>query len=430
MGVKVELMSKEVIKPATPTPDHLRTLERTLFDQVMPQIYINAIFFYSKTSNDQTLTTLSQRLKNSLSEILTRFYPLAGRMEGVSVNCNDEGALFTEARADTLLSDYLTNPDAVSLKQLIINPCDRLDPGSWPLLHVKVSFFRTEGVAVAVSVSHEIFDVASFLAFVRSWADSIRGCAVASPQFIASTFYPPADLSYEFPPLLPNGDNFITKRSVFDPSKIKELKSRAASEHVPDPTRVEAVEALLFKAIKASRSNEPFATTQTMNLRPRLASALAPNAMGNFFYLPLLTEDSEGEMKIAKTVIKLRKTKDELSEIIKEDHSHGTTRTTSTAELGERVASEMLTSLCELSPEMDKYLVTSLCRMPFYDVDFGWGRPVWVATYAYETPKMCILMDARDGEGIEVWVNFPEGHMLAFEHDQDLLSFATPNPRI
>ncbi|XP_010527675.1 PREDICTED: BAHD acyltransferase At5g47980-like [Tarenaya hassleriana] len=426
MAMKVEVMSKEVIKPASATPDHLRTIPLTLFDQFMPQTYINSIFFYSITSDNSTVTqaTFPHKLKISLSEILTRFFPLAGRIEGTRIDCNDEGALFTEARADILLSDFLRTPDVVSLKQLIVNPFDYLDHGSWPLLHVKVTFFTTEAVAVAASVSHKIFDTASFIKFVRIWAATVKGCVdKVNPQFIASAFYPPADLSVEVPPLMPLRKKSITKRFVFRSSNIHKLKTRVASEHVMNHTRVEAITALLYSAIKGSRSNESFTMTQSINLRPRLPSTLLPpDAMGNLLYSPLLNEDSESEIKITEMVSKLRKTKEELNEIIMEE-TRGTESTASKLRMiGERIAMEMLSSLSESRAETNVYVMTSFCRMPFYEVDFGWGTPLWIASYVYEMSRLCILMDAKDGEGIEAWVTLPEEDMSAFEQHQDLVA--------
>ncbi|CAN6970280.1 unnamed protein product [Brassica rapa subsp. trilocularis] len=52
---------------------------------------------------------------------------------------------------------------------------DPADPGTWPLLHVKVIFFRDRGFAVAVSASHKVCDAASLSMFVRSWTKAAKG---------------------------------------------------------------------------------------------------------------------------------------------------------------------------------------------------------------------------------------------------------------
>ena len=48
----------------------------------------------------------------SLSQTLTRFYPLAGRIKANdSIDCNDDGAVFIEAQANVELSQILKDPD-------------------------------------------------------------------------------------------------------------------------------------------------------------------------------------------------------------------------------------------------------------------------------------------------------------------------------
>ena len=165
-----------------------------------------------------------------------------------------------------------------------------------------------------------------------------------------------------------------------------------------------------------------FAITHTMNLRPRVPLSFLPRkAIGNFFFLPLLKETSESKMNIQETVSKLRKTKEELNELITKDSNSD--------EAKERITSAMLSFLCEVSPEAETYAVSSWCRMSFYEVDFGWGFPVWVAPGSVDKTQV-VLMDARDGEGVEAWVTLPETDMAEFEHDDELLVYATPSPSI
>ncbi|ESQ31943.1 hypothetical protein EUTSA_v10004258mg [Eutrema salsugineum] len=430
MAMKLDYLGKEVIRP-----DSLnQTLHLSLFDQFLPSTYVSAIFFYDDQANVQE-KILVQRLKKSLSQTLSLFYPLAGRIkEGVTVDCNDEGALFTEARADVLLSDVLRNPsDADLVQKLIVSP-DPADPETWPLLHVKVIFFRDRGLAVAVSVSHKICDAASLSTFVCSWTKAARGYAdMVNPEFAASVFYPPADISIEFPPLLVHERKSKTKRFVFGPLMIEKLKNRAyCSKRVPQATRIESITALLVRCATRERRSKAsavteFAITQTMDLRPRVPSFLLPRkAIGNFFFLPLVKETSENKMEIQETVSKLRKTKEELNELITKDTEDSKR---SIDEAKERIASAMLSSLLEVSPDTETFVVSSWCRMSFYEADFGWGFPVWVAPDSVDKTHV-VLMDAKDGEGVEAWVTLLEADMAALELDAELLVYATPSPSV
>ena len=55
--------------------------------------------------------------------------------------------------------------------------------------------------------------------------------------------------------------------------------------------------------------------------------------------------------------------------------------------------------------EVDVFMFASLCRFPIYQVDFGWGKPVWVSR-VHAPYEATFLFDAEDGDGIEAWVSF------------------------
>ena len=74
--------------------------------------------------------------------------------------------------------------------------------------------------------------------------------------------------------------------------------------------------------------------------------------------------------------------------------------------------------------DVDVYMFTSWCNFPFYKIDFGWGKPVWLSKThsAYESTT---LMDRENGDGIEAWVCFNKQDMAEFLRDDDILAFAS-----
>ncbi|KAJ6911430.1 hypothetical protein NC652_021904 [Populus alba x Populus x berolinensis] len=74
---------------------------------------------------------------------------------------------------------------------------------------------------------------------------------------------------------------------------------------------------------------------------------------------------------------------------------------------------------------VDFYLSTSFCRLPFYGIDFGWGKPTWVTIPAGDYKNVVSIMDAKDGKGIEAWVTLTEDDMAFFERDRELLAAAS-----
>ena len=126
MGMlEVDIVSKEHIKPSFPTPSHLRNYKLSLLDQLIPAPYAPIVLFYP--NNDGTnLSNIPKRLellKKSLSETLTLFYPLAGKIkDNLCIECNDDGACFAEANVNGCLSEFLSHPDLLLTHNFL--PCE------------------------------------------------------------------------------------------------------------------------------------------------------------------------------------------------------------------------------------------------------------------------------------------------------------------
>ncbi|XP_019095913.1 PREDICTED: BAHD acyltransferase At5g47980-like [Camelina sativa] len=370
MELNLEEVKREVIKPASasdsPTP-HNDQIQLSIVDFSSPPIYVSTIFFYNNT-NDLNSETTSLKLKTSLSQTLSRFYPLAGRIDGSSITCNDEGAVFTEARTDLLLSDYLKtlNTDE-SFEKLLPTTAPGESPTAWPLVNVKVSSFGPgSGVAVAVGISHLICDAASLFTFVSDWAATTKGnyndLTVSSPLFASTTIYPPANTSFQVPKmdaLTASSEKCVTKRFVFESSKIAELKSKAASETVAVPTRVEAITALIWKcATKAasSRCNWSSMINLAMDIRLRTSSdILSQDAIGNLLTSFFLKKEPGSVIEIDQIVAQFRKAKEGVNEMIKESAT--------TATLGQNLMKKGFEFVLALRPDTNLYVVTSWCMI-------------------------------------------------------------------
>ncbi|CAH8267214.1 unnamed protein product [Arabidopsis lyrata] len=438
--MKVETIAKEIIKPSSTTPNDLRTLQLSIYDHILPPVYTVAFLFYTK---DDLISPehSSQKLKTSLSETLTKFYPLAGRINGVTIDCNNEGAVFVDARVNNCpLYDFLRSPDFKTLQQLL--PLDVIDDPyeaatTWPLLLVKATYFPCGGMAIGICITHKIADATSISTFIQSWAVMARGeagDAVAGPEFAAANFYPPANELFKFP-VDENANKIsrITKRFVFSASKLEELRTNAASEDfVARPTRVESVTALLWKAIVEAGSSNNNACDmkvliQPSNLRPKIPSLLPESLIGNIMFSSVvLSISQEEEVKIEKAVRDLRKKGDDLQYVIKDEGG------SSSSMIGSKLANLMLTNYSQLSYEThEPYTVSSWCKLPLYEASFGWGSPVWVAgNVAPMLDNVTMLIDSKDGQGIEAFVTLPEENMMSFEQNTELLAFASVNPSV
>ncbi|KAI4297259.1 hypothetical protein L6164_037154 [Bauhinia variegata] len=134
----------------------------SFFDQMMANIHVPYIFFYLNKSHcivQQDIAAKTQRIKESLSELLTHFYPITGRFKDDAViECNDAGAEFTEARVNGFLSDLLEKPDLDSLLPLVPYELKPSNDLTIPLFYVQVTFFKCGSLALAVPTSHKFAD--------------------------------------------------------------------------------------------------------------------------------------------------------------------------------------------------------------------------------------------------------------------------------
>ncbi|XP_060671289.1 BAHD acyltransferase At5g47980 [Ziziphus jujuba] len=445
--MKVEAFDRETVKPSSPTPHHLSTLKLSLIDQYAPSaMYTPLLLFYPNTINiansfsDNHQATIaaaqkSKRLKKTLSQTLTHFYPLAGRVRSnLYIDCNDEGAEYVGARTKCPMSMVLKNPDSEMLREFLPLDTESEEAGTGPLVLVQVTFFECGGMAIGLCISHKVGDASTLATFMKGWAAmaaaDLGSGTTLLPEFGAASLFPPmeqyccsGDSNLEPSSLDLVKKKCSTKRFVFDSSKIEALRSKATSENVEKPTRVEAISALIWKvAIQTSRkmnSMRPSVLCQCINLRKQMVPPLSENFLGNLTdYFAVKTEGSEIDLK--GLVAMLRKG----MEGFKEDHGKG--------KFDWERRKEKLEVFGKLPKDdgIDNYNFSSWCRFPFYEADFGWGKPIWVSIAGMVFKNIIFLLDTKDGDGIEAWFIFEENYMALFESNKELLAFASLNPSV
>ncbi|KAH7515589.1 hypothetical protein FEM48_Zijuj10G0042600 [Ziziphus jujuba var. spinosa] len=427
--MKVDMIAKNKIKPSSPTSYNLKNFKLSLLDQIQLPIYGLIIFFYSADDTETNGSTdhlksldkysyYSKRLKNSLSQTLTSFYPMAGRLndEAVSIDCNDEGALFVEAKMACNLSEVLTQPDAELLNHFLpTNDPKTLElvPGCMAL--IQLTSFQCGGIAISVCLSHKLTDVSSLVNILHSWSSTARGSCEAtlppSPVFVGDSLLQPRGL-----PSFMSRQNFMpppgklkTKRFVFEASKIANLKAQVGPIGELYPSRVEVVSALILKvAMAASQSlsgSRPSVLFQAVDLRRRMKPPLPKNTIGNLFWLvPVVIKEST--MDLRTMVCKMKEAVNEFSRIASKFKG----------EEGFSLISEFFKRRAAFK-EMERYSCTSWCKFPLYETDFGFGKPVWVSSASVAFKNTMVLVDTKLGDGIEAWVTLEEKNMFIFEQN-------------
>ncbi|XP_058102147.1 stemmadenine O-acetyltransferase-like [Magnolia sinica] len=427
---KVHVISRETITPSSPTPHPNRTFHLSMLDQIAPSLYVPFVLFYSGNAHSNTeCSDVFRRLKKSLSETLTLFYPFAGRIreEDQAVDCNDEGIEFFEAQINGRLFEFLQQPDVDALNQFL--PCgyDFDRPTKEILLAIQVTIFECGAIVIGVWYSHRIADGTTLATFLDRWCSITRGAnEIVAPTFDSTTLFPPREgVDFTLSSMFPREKaNVLTKRFLFNRQNIAKLRARASEDL--RPTRVEAVTALIWRSImRAQRKPGTVRASVAMlpvSLRSRMVPPLPDHSFGNLCVDAVSSWVSDGECNEDLQLCLERLLRYSIRKIDSEY----------VAELRGRdgliKAFELLTEVFEKYSEysIDICLFSSHCRLPYYEADFGWGRPIWISSANIPFKNLTILMGTRSGDGIEAWVSLEEKEMARFEQDEELLSFTSP----
>ncbi|KAI3460457.1 hypothetical protein Pfo_017120 [Paulownia fortunei] len=434
-----EIISSESVRPSSPTPQHLQTYKLSMLDQIVPPMLVPLVLYFSNTvdSSDPELFTSQtiQLLKRSLSVILTRFYPLAGRVnrDGQSIDCNNQGVPFVVVKfTGQKLSDLLTNPDPNLPRRLV--PCEitwdsEQCPDSCVAL-IQVSYFDCGGIAIGAVFWHKVADAMTIGTFLNSWAAITRGSREAvCPNYIAQSMFPHKEemprQSGSLAAILKAGKS-VMRRYVFDASAISSLKAKSAIER---PTRVEVVSALIWKCFMAAslaNNNSVSLVTHAVNLRRRAQPPFPSDCFGNFPGLAAATSNNENGKDLGHLVRKMR---DAISKIDNDfiNRMHG-----DEGFWGYRENLRLTWS--EIPEGADLLSISSWCSFGLYGADFGWGKPIWLTRCDAGTDSesrflnVVWLMDTRVGDGIEAWVILDEKYMSVFDNVEELRALATSDP--
>ncbi|KAF5456553.1 hypothetical protein F2P56_026023 [Juglans regia] len=434
MNMKVQILSKKFIKPANPTPPHLRSLQISSIDQLSPPTHVPSVLYYPANGyeNDKT----RKLLEKSLSEILTLYYPLAGRYikERQLIDCNDQGVEYLEAQVDGKLAQLLTGEVNMELLTNFI-PYGILESATTPLIIVQVNMFNCGGLAVGIRCAHRITDGFTGTAFFNSWATACRVGGIddiSHPIFDLASFFPPREnVPAALHQTYRRAD--ITRRFVFNKAAVASLKATAKGVDACDsttpkrqPSRVAVVTALLWKALigvsqaRHGRSR-PSILSHLVNMRGKTALPISENSSGNLCRNAFARFGGES---CDKKLIELHALVGLVNDAMR-DAVASCLKPKNGNDLCSMV-SDSLREVCEEyeKGETDVYMFFSWCRLPFYETDFGWGKPIWVSTTRVPV-EIVYLVDTKDGDGVEAWMHLDEKNMLLFQDHPDIIAFAS-----
>ncbi|PON39722.1 Transferase [Parasponia andersonii] len=426
MKVEVEVISNEIIKPSSPTPDHLRHYQLSFLDQLCPKTYNPLVFFY-ELNGDQyqdDYSNISNKIKNSLSEVLTLFYPLAGQVKNDRfIDCNDQGVCYSVALVNSPchLSDAMKNPLPIELCKYLPFEIQHLTEFS---LGVQLNVFDHGGIAIGLCVSHQIADALSCVRFVKTWVAITRGEAdqVAHPEFVSGKLFPLTDNpGFDATTLVTK--KLVTKRFVFDDSTIEKIRTEPIKDHAKEKrsSRFEALSAFIFNRFAAATSDEYSSVSENgytmvlpVNLRPKHYPPLPEHSFGNLSRCGVAILSSTGEEYGHDAARQIREgirqvDMDYIRKVQQGEDPHL------------NLLREYATKVIMKGGQHVSLCFTSLCRFPLYEADFGWGEPAWVSSASMSFTNLVAFMDTKTGNGIEAYIALKEEDMAKLEADEEFL---------
>ncbi|XP_074297697.1 stemmadenine O-acetyltransferase-like [Silene latifolia] len=450
LNLEIKIISKETIKPSTPTPLHLNTFKLSLIDQIFPAFHIPLLLFYNNTPPN-TLPPQITTLKSSLSHTLSQFYPLAGRcIDDSTVSCNDEGIPFFETHVNSRLTEFLSSLKKLDSLTQFLPPREFLALGPRPIselvpLALQINVFACGGVVIGCYMLHKFLDTSSLGTFFQYWAAiaTQRYDDVAHPVFDATVkAFPPSpsmervivpDLSgTNDPPTNSPRVVVLVKSFRLTKTSITNLKAMAVSGTLPNPTSFETVAGFIWESVvaaaciarAAARDPVPEMTvfSITINMRSRTNPPIPTQSMGNCI--------TDVQAKAAK--------QGTLPELVAEIHET-VSKTKSKIEKFQGVngVEELREDRKEASrfvmeDNANVYQVSSWCKLGLNVADFGFGKPNWIIPTDGIVPvalrNFIFFTDYYDdlNEGIEVWLFLEEKEMQVLETNPRFLEFASP----
>ncbi|KAH6809282.1 hypothetical protein C2S51_027065 [Perilla frutescens var. frutescens] len=432
--MKLNRISRKLIKPHTPTPQNLKNYNISFLDQLMqPMIFAAVLFYESKPENNT-------QLEESLSKILVEFYPLAGRYmkNDHCIDCNDEGVEFVEAEApDVDLIDLVAKTDANELNDLLPQQYFKIDEAAhYPLMSIQATHFTSGGLTIAISVSHRVFDASSLGTFVAAWSnatnpDSYNKVGLKfkiTPSFNLPSLLPKKDRHFGLGSEQINvkGKEIVVKRFLFNKEALTRLRSKLRPNiNGKTISKVRVVCAVIAKALigvdRAKHGkHRDVVITQAINMRERTILPQPKHCCGNLFLPSLRRRVAAAEAK----VIGIQELVDAIGDDVRK----------SIADYAEilspnRDGRDIITNAFNLmkevwDPEMNAMLFSDWSKFGFYEADFGLGMPVW-ASIGPQRPfiSAAVLMNDKDGDGIEAWLHLSQNDMQTFEQDEYINSF-------
>ncbi|KAL3617707.1 hypothetical protein CASFOL_038028 [Castilleja foliolosa] len=426
--MKINVTNSTMVKPMSAKP--CTSLWISNLDALFPTHYHTRTLYFFR-SNGAANFFDPVVVKAALSRALALFYPVAGRLRRdennrIEINCNGEGALFVVAEADGEMDDlggFGPRPEIGLVPMVDYSK----GMSTYPLQLLQMTRFKCGGVCLGLALDHHVCDGYSALQFINTWSDIARGLDVTvSPIIDRTALRARSQLNPKFPhveyqpaPSIKTLEHNVSSETTFAMFKLTRdqldaLKAKCNNDEnqLTKYTSYVTLAAHVWRCISATRGLSEYQETNlyiSVDGRSKLRPTLARGFFGNVIF-PAAAVASCGELKSNGLRYAAKIIHDTLSRMDDEYL---------------RSALDYLEMLpCDISDvgrgphtyKSPNLGIISWARLPFYDADFGWGKPVYVGPGAPPCEgKSYVLRSSADDTGLVYAISLPKEQVKLFE---------------
>lgn len=392
--MKITVHSSKAVKPAyddgaatAPATAAADAVPLTVFDKVNFDTYISVIYAFRPPAPSNAA------LEAGLAKVLAEYREWAGRL-GVDARGNrailltDEGARFVEATADVALDSVM--PLEPTPRVLSLHPS--ADGGATTeLMLIQLTRFACGALVVGFTTHHIVADGRATNNFFLAWSQATRGAALdPAPVHDRDSSFAPRDMprvefehrGVEFKPYekhtadeaVEEEEEVVIQKVHFSQEFVSRLKSQASAGAPRPYSTLQCVVAHLWRCVTTARGLEEGQRTSVciaVDGRARMSPPVPDGYTGNVV-LWARPSARAGELvsrplqhAVALISREVARTNDAYFKSFIDFSTSGAVEK-------ERLAPAADPAETVLSPDIE---VDSWLRIPFYDLDFGGGRP-------------------------------------------------------
>lgn len=393
---------------------------------LMKTIHVFSVSCETRTDDVVTL------LRDSLSRVLSHYYPLEGRLavreDGkLAVRNNGRGVPFVDAVSDyelRVVGDSAA-PGAEILGDLVYVDMQNDNALEAPMLTVQVTTFKCGGFVLGLAMNHCLADGQSAAEFICSWAETARGVALSTPPYLDRMMQlarpiPTIDFPHnEFTEIedvsglagIFDNEPCVYRSFTFDAGKLNRLKQAASDE-------AQGTKSSIFVALTAFVW---VTRTRALRMLPEQKSKLLFAVDGRLRVDPPLPPGFWGNAIIFACCISTAS--DLLSKPLSVAARSIRDAILRTDDAFIRSAVDYIELNSGARPSLTATtLVTAWNRLGFRAANFGWGEAIYSGPAELPQKEVAMfLRGMRDSQSTVLVIGMPVSCMQAFQETVDLL---------